>query len=84
MTTLFAFDLNPLHLIIIGALMFLVFGKRLPDAMRGLGQGIKEFKEGMNSTDPVGQQQITHASPPAPAQTDVPSNTVNTTVPKSV
>jgi sec-independent protein translocase protein TatA len=39
----------PVHLLILLVIILLVFGaKRLPELGRGLGQGIKEFKEGTN------------------------------------
>lgn len=37
------------ELLLIGGLALLLFGgKKLPEMMRGLGQGVKEFKKGMN------------------------------------
>ncbi len=40
------------ELLLIGGLALLLFGgKKLPEMMRGLGQGIKSFKSGMNDTD---------------------------------
>jgi len=37
------------ELILIGALILLLFGgKKLPELMKGLGQGIRSFKQGMN------------------------------------
>lgn len=37
------------ELLLIAALVLLLFGgKKLPEMMRGLGQGVKAFKEGMN------------------------------------
>ena len=41
------------ELLLIGGIALLLFGgKKLPEMMRGLGQGVKSFKEGMteNST----------------------------------
>lgn len=36
------------ELLLIGGLVLLLFGgKKLPEMMRGLGQGVKSFKEGM-------------------------------------
>lgn len=36
------------ELLLLGGLALLLFGgKKLPEMMRGLGQGVKEFKEGM-------------------------------------
>lgn len=37
------------ELLLLGGLALLLFGgKKLPEMMRGLGQGVKEFKSGMN------------------------------------
>lgn len=35
-------------LLISGVALLLFGGKKLPEMMRGLGQGVKEFKKGMN------------------------------------
>jgi sec-independent protein translocase protein TatA len=43
---------SPVHLIIILVIILLLFGaKRLPEMGRSLGQGIQEFKEGLNRKD---------------------------------
>jgi len=43
---------SPPHLLIILAIILLFLGaKRLPEVGRSLGQGIKEFKEGLNSKE---------------------------------
>ncbi len=37
------------ELLLIGGIALLLFGgKKLPEMMRGLGQGVKSFKEGMS------------------------------------
>ena len=37
------------ELLLIGALVLLLFGgKKLPELMKGLGQGVRSFKQGMN------------------------------------
>jgi sec-independent protein translocase protein TatA len=41
------FGLGYWELIIVGLVAFLLFGHRLPSAMRSLGLGIGEFKKGM-------------------------------------
>ena len=63
---------QPWHLLIVGALAFLLFGaKRLPELGKGLGEGLKGFKEGIKGvTDPtpappVVQQNVTPPPPPA-------------------
>ncbi len=46
MTPLF---IGTTELLLIAALALLLFGgKKLPEMMRGMGKGIKSFKEGMN------------------------------------
>lgn len=49
------------ELLLIAALVLLLFGgKKLPEMMRGLGQGVKSFKEGMKeSTDETKQEVCT-------------------------
>jgi sec-independent protein translocase protein TatA len=43
--------LQPTHLIIVLVVALLILGpKRLPDAGRALGQGIKEFRHSISST----------------------------------
>ncbi|MBU1014232.1 MAG: twin-arginine translocase TatA/TatE family subunit [Bacteroidetes bacterium] len=40
---------GPWQAIIIVAIVLLLFGgKKIPELMKGLGRGIREFKEGMN------------------------------------
>lgn len=40
---------GPWQLILIVVVVVLLFGgKKIPELMKGLGQGIREFKEGMN------------------------------------
>ena len=40
-------------LLIAGIALLLFGGKKLPEMMRGLGKGVKEFKEGMNEKNPA-------------------------------
>jgi sec-independent protein translocase protein TatA len=45
--------LQPLHLMIIAGIALLIFGpKKLPELGKGLGQGLRGLKEGMNHPDP--------------------------------
>lgn len=40
------------ELLLIGGMALLLFGgKKLPEMMRGLGQGVREFKKGVNDMD---------------------------------
>ncbi|MBX7166510.1 MAG: twin-arginine translocase TatA/TatE family subunit [Pirellulales bacterium] len=34
-------------MIIVGLVALLLFGNRLPEVMRGMGQGVKEFQDGL-------------------------------------
>jgi len=52
--TMFAL-ITPTAMIILGLVVLLLFGNRLPSVMRSLGEGITEFKKGVNgdgATDP--------------------------------
>jgi sec-independent protein translocase protein TatA len=44
----FLSNLGGLDTIVILVVAFLVFGKRLPEIMRGLGSSLSQFKAGMN------------------------------------
>jgi sec-independent protein translocase protein TatA len=62
--------LQPWHLIVLAVIAFLLFGaKRLPELGKGLGEGLKGFREGIRGiTDPPPapptQQQNTTPPPP--------------------
>ena len=44
------------ELLLIGGLALLLFGgKKLPEMMKGLGQGVQSFKKGMN--EPLAEEQ---------------------------
>jgi sec-independent protein translocase protein TatA len=70
---MFANALQPTHLIIVLVVALLILGpKRLPDAGRALGQGIKEFKHSVSGADdgnpairitPTSQSQDAHEEP---------------------
>jgi sec-independent protein translocase protein TatA len=65
---------TPTHLIIILIIALLVFGPRkLPELGKGLGEGLKGFKEGIKgTTDAPPQENIAKTEvppqPPAPTQ----------------
>ena len=67
--------LQPWHLIVLAVVAFLLFGaKRLPELGKGLGEGLKGFREGIRGvTDPpptTTQQNATTNPPPStPAET---------------
>lgn len=62
--------LQPWHLIVLAVVAFLLFGaKRLPELGKGLGEGLKGFKEGIRgigepATPPATTQQNASATPP--------------------
>jgi sec-independent protein translocase protein TatA len=43
------FGLSASHLLIFAIVGLLLFGNRLPSTMRSLGEGLREFKKGMNA-----------------------------------
>ena len=60
------------HWLIVLAVVVLLFGgKKIPEVMRGLGEGIRSFKEGMQ-TPVQGPVQTTQVTPPA-ATTSTPA-----------
>jgi sec-independent protein translocase protein TatA len=53
-------DLSLPHILLLLLVILLLFGgRKIPEMMRGLGQGIREFKEGMRP------EETTQAAPPA-------------------
>jgi len=61
---------SPMHLLIIAIVILVLFGgRKIPEVMKGLGQGVREFKEGMRG------------DPPPPAQTSQPANPPATNAP---
>lgn len=58
--------LQPTHLIIVLAVALLILGpKRLPEAGRALGQGLKEFKSSISPTHDDDPPDRIPASPPS-------------------
>ena len=43
--------LSPVHLLIAGVVAMLLFGNRLPNIARSLGQSLVEFKRGMSNLE---------------------------------
>ncbi len=49
------FGLGGPEIIFIAFIVLLFFGgKKIPEIMKGLGKGVKSFKDGMNGTDEAG------------------------------
>ena len=52
--TLAMFGLGPMELLIVAGIVLLLFGSRLPKVMRSLGEGIVEFKRGVQGIEDGG------------------------------
>ncbi|HUO34493.1 MAG TPA: twin-arginine translocase TatA/TatE family subunit [Candidatus Acidoferrum sp.] len=64
---------SPVHLLIIAIVILVLFGgRKIPEVMRGLGQGVREFKEGMRGDQPA---QSSQTQTPAPTQTPASTTT---------
>jgi sec-independent protein translocase protein TatA len=60
-------EFSPFHWLVVLAVVVLLFGgKKIPEVMRGLGEGIRSFKEGMHGG---GQS----PAPPPPTSTSTPA-----------
>ena len=47
------------ELIFIALIILLLFGgKKIPELMKGLGKGVKSFKDGMNGIDETGEETV--------------------------
>lgn len=52
---------SPMHLLIVAIVILVLFGgRKIPELMRGLGEGVRGFKEGMSGA------QASSTPPPAP------------------
>lgn len=47
----------PEILVILLILLLLFGGKKIPELMKGLGKGVKSFKDGMNGKDDAGNDE---------------------------
>ncbi len=45
------FGIGTTELLIVGFIVLILFGSRLPGVMRSLGQGVVEFKKGVQGID---------------------------------
>jgi sec-independent protein translocase protein TatA len=43
--------LSPFHWLVVAVVVLLLFGNRLPQVMRSLGQGVVEFKKGLQGVE---------------------------------
>lgn len=52
------------EIVIIAFVILLLFGgKKLPELMKGIGQGVKSFKKGLNEVDEQLNQAVDEAEP---------------------
>ena len=62
-------SLGPMEIAIVGGVMLLLFGNRLPSVMRSLGKSVTEFKKGVSGIEDDIDQAVTSdkkASSPEP------------------
>ena len=43
--------MGPFEMIVVVLIALLLFGNRVPEVMRSMGRGIKEFKNGLNGVE---------------------------------
>lgn len=64
-------EFSPWHLLIIAAVIVLLFGgKKIPEVMKGLGEGVRSFKEGMRGDTPSTTPPPSVTTTPAPTPTE--------------
>ena len=61
-------EFSPIHWLIVLAIIVILFGgRRIPEVMRGMGEGIRSFKEGMRGGQHCGfefrRKEITFTRP---------------------
>jgi sec-independent protein translocase protein TatA len=61
---------TPTHLIVLAVVVLVLFGgKKLPELGKGLGEGLRGFKDGMKGvTEEVNKPADTHAVTPKPEE----------------
>ena len=65
-------EFSPMHWLVVIAIIVVLFGgKRIPEVMRGMGEGIRSFKEGMRG-DTNGAPPAASSVPPSNASTVTP------------
>lgn len=64
-------EFSAIHWLIVLAVIVLLFGgKKIPEVMRGLGEGIRHFKDGMSGNTGAS---TTATNPPASTPTNAPA-----------
>lgn len=67
MNPVFGYIMSPMGLLIIGLIVLLLFGNRLPSVMRSLGRGVVEFKKGIAGIE----DELNEAVTASPKKTEV-------------
>jgi sec-independent protein translocase protein TatA len=66
------------HIILIALVVLLLFGgKKIPELMRGLGKGVREFKEAKDNVTSEIKSHMNNVSEPAPAEKIKTDDSVN-------
>jgi len=61
MTNLLLFGLGLQEIVVIALIVLLLFGgKKIPELMKGLGKGVKSFKDGMKEIDTDDKEDVEH------------------------
>ena len=69
-------EFSPIHWMIVALVILVLFGgRKIPEVMRGLGQGIREFKEGMKGDHSAEPNANPPANPPASTPVNPPAST---------
>jgi sec-independent protein translocase protein TatA len=59
----------PMHWLIIAVIVLILFGgRKIPELMRGLGEGVRGFKEGMSGQQGKGNSPTQSTSTEKPAE----------------
>ena len=58
--TIFLGEVGPMQIILVLAIILLLFGgKKIPELMKGLGSGVKEFKNAAKDDEPKDKKEET-------------------------
>lgn len=75
MHTLTILALSWQHLLIVAIILLILFGgKKIPEMMRGLGSGIKEFKDAVKEEDKKTPEDRTNTTTTPPNNNSTPTN----------